>query len=548
MALKALLLRQQINSVVTAIAQLRALDDGFTAREAELSQAIEEMTDEATEEERSAVTSAVDAFEAEYQQHRDAIAAREQELDELRESLAAEEARQNTTPPAPEAGSEAETQTRRNNNMNITTRGNVFRNMSIDQRSALVERQDVQDFLTTVRSHIETKRAITNVGLTIPEVVIGLIREVIAENSVLYKHVNVASISGEGRQVIMGSIPEAVWTDCCAQLNELSLGFYGLELDCYKVGGFVAICNANIEDSDINLLAEVIAVVGRAIGKALDKAILYGTGTKMPLGVVTRLAQQSQPANYPATARPWVDLHSSNIQSINGGSLDGAAFFAALAGKAGLAKHKYTNGPITWVMNETTWMTLVAKAMSINAAGNLVSGVGRVMPVLGGAIEIMEDLADNDIVFGYFDLYTLGERAGVKIASSDEVRFLQDQTVVKGTARYDGAPAIAEAFVALNIGNSSAATTSTFAADGANTVSGLLIPSTASVAVGRTLQLTATPMPLGIEAGVAWTSATTSKATIDSSGVVTGVATGSSVITATAGGQTATCTVTVTAS
>ena len=27
----------------------------------------------------------------------------------------------------------------------------------------------------------------------------------------------------------------------------------------------------------------------------LDKAILYGTGTKMPLGIVTRLAQSVQP-------------------------------------------------------------------------------------------------------------------------------------------------------------------------------------------------------------------------------------------------------------
>ena len=544
MALRALLLRSRIDTVVTNIAALRAQDDDFARREAEITQAISEMTAETSEEERSIVENNANAFETELQAHRDAIAAEEQRLAELRAELEAEEARQNTTPPAAAEAAPAEYERRENITMNTRTR--IFARMNMQERQALLDRQDVRDFLGNVRDHIKNKRSITNVGETIPEVIVGFIREIIAENSVFYKHVNVIHVSGEARQVVMGSIPEAVWTDCCAQLNELNLAFYGQAFDCFKVGGFFALCKANIEDSDLNLLAEVAFACGKAIAKALDKAGFYGTGNGMPLGIVTRLAQESQPANYPPTARPWVDLHASNIQSINGGSLEGVAFFQALAGKVGLAKHKYTNGSLTWYMNETTWMTCVAKAMAINAAGNLVSAVGRVMPVLGGAIEIMDDMADNDIVFGYFDLYTLAERAGITIASSDEVRFLQDQTVVKGTARYDGAPVIAEAFVALNIANSTPATTSTFAADGANTVSGILLPTTASVKAGASLKLSATLLPLGIESGITWTSGTTAKATVDDNGVVTGVTTGTSVITAAAAGQSATCTVTVT--
>ena len=307
-----------------------------------------------------------------------------------------------------------------------------------------------------------------------------------------------------------------------------------------------AICNANLEDSDLNLLAEVILAAGKAIAKAVDKAGLYGTGNGMPLGVVTRLAQTSQPAGYPATARPWTDLHASNIRKFDGSALTGAAFFQALAANIGYAKHKYSNGSITWFMNEATYMTLVAKALSFNASGALVTAMGRTMPVFGGAVEILDDMADNDIIFGYFDLYTLAERAGIKIASSEEVRFLQDQTVVKATARYDGQPAIAEAFVAVNIANTDPADSMTFAADGANTVSGILLPATATVAAGQRLQLNAAVMPLGLEAAITWTSATTAKATIDDNGIVTGVASGTSVITAAAGGQTATCTVTVT--
>jgi len=71
-------------------------------------------------------------------------------------------------------------------------------------------------------------------------------------------------------------------------------------------------------------------------------------------------------------------------------------------------------------------------------------------------------------VGGYFDLYTLAERAGTKFAQSEHVRFLQDQTVMKGTARYDGAPAIPEAFVAIGIKGATPAATMTFAQDTAN--------------------------------------------------------------------------------
>ena len=241
-------------------------------------------------------------------------------------------------------------------------------------------------------------------------------------------------------------------------------------------------------------------------------------------------------------------LHTTNVRTINGSGVTAVQLFQAIAGATAYAKKKkYTATEKVWLMNEATYLAIQAAAMNINGAGNLVTAMGRIMPVLGGVVEICDFMADNDIVVGYFGLYTLAERAGAKFATSEHVRFLQDQTVMKGTARYDGAPAVAEAFVAMNIANSTPATTATFAADGANTVAGILLPATASVASGATLALPAVLLPLGLEAPITWTSATTGKATVSTTGVVTGVATGSSVITATSGGKTATCTVTVTA-
>lgn len=449
MALKALMLRKKLNDARKALEALRAKDAEFEKREKEIEASIEEAE---AEEERAAVEEAVESFEAEKKQHEDEKAGLERQISDLENDLKEEEKEQNTDP----AEQPPKQEERKEEKMEVRGIEN------------LVTRDDVKAYLGEVRTAIKEKRALTNVGLTIPEVMLGLIRENIINYSKLYKHVNVRRVSGDGRQVIMGTIPEAVWTDCCANLNELSLSFSDVEVGCWKVGGYFAVCNATLEDSDVDLASELLTAIGAGIGLALDKAILYGTGNHMPLGIVTRLVQTEAPAGYPATARPWVDLHTTNVKSI-AASNTGTKLFQAFVTDSGAAKGKYSRGGKVWCMNETTYTKLVSEAMAIDAGGAIVSGVNGAMPVIGGTIEVLDFIPDNVIVGGYFDLYLLAERSGQKFATSEHVRFLQDQTVMKGTARYDGKPSIAEGFVAIGIAGTTPNATMSFAADTANT-------------------------------------------------------------------------------
>ena len=449
MALKALMLRKKLNDAKKALEALRAKDADFDKREKEIEASIEEAE---AEEERSAVEEAVESFESEKKQHEDEKAGLERQITDLEKDLEKEEAEQDTTPVAEPPKQEERKEEK----------------MEVRGIENLVTREDVKAYLGEVRTAIKEKRALTNVGLTIPEVMLGLIRENIINYSKLYKHVNVRRVSGDGHQVIMGTIPEAVWTDCCANLNELSLSFADVEVDCWKVGGYFAVCNATLEDSDVDLASELLTAIGAGIGLALDKAILYGTGTRMPLGIVTRLVQTEAPAGYPATARPWVDLHTTNVKSI-AASATGTKLFQTFVADSGAAKGKYSRGGKVWCMNETTYTKLVSEAMAIDAGGAIVSGVNGAMPVIGGTIEVLDFIPDNVIVGGYFDLYLLAERSGQKFATSEHVRFLNDQTVMKGTARYDGKPSIAEGFVAIGIAGTTPNATMSFAADTANT-------------------------------------------------------------------------------
>ena len=458
MALRVLMTKKKLDTAKKSLEELRSQREEFEKRESEIEKAIEEAL---TEEEKKVVEEEIDKHEAEKAELDEKEKALSDEVTELEKELADLETEQEKEPEVKEVPKEEERKVVK------TMETRKFFNMNPQERDAFFAREDVNAYLNEVRSAIREKRALTNVGLTIPEVFMGLIRENLIDYSKLYKYVDVRKIGGSGRAVIQGSISEAVWTECCANLNELSLGWNDVELDCYRLAGFYTVCNANLEDSDIDLAAELIRALAQAIGLALDKAILYGTNVKMPLGIITRLVQTEAPADYPATARAWVDLHTSNIKSIPANTT-GAALIAAIITAFGNAKGKYSRGTKVWVMNELTYTNLVAASVSVDASGAIVAGVNGQMPVIGGNIEVLDFIPDNVIVGGYFDLYLLAERAGAKFMTSEHVKFLQDQTVFKGTARYDGEPAIAEAFVAIGLNGVTPNATMTFAADSAN--------------------------------------------------------------------------------
>ena len=471
MALKALMLKRRLDLAQKALADLRAKDAEFATREAELEASIAEVQ---TDEERAAVDEAVTAFETEKAEHDAAAGKLEEEIRGLENELSEIEAKQEVPVPA-EAPAQTETEERKVENvMEIRTR---FSDMDMEQRTAFCKREDVAAWLSAVRAMKGQQRAISNADLTIPEVVLPLLHSEASRNSQLMGLVNMTSLTGTSRQVIMGAIPEAVWTEMCANINEIDIGFNEIEMDGYKVAGYIKICNAILDDNDVNLASEIISALGAAIGKALDKAILFGTGVKMPLGIATRLAQTSQPADWGAKAPTWVDLHTTNILTLNINGTSGTSFFESLVLAAIAAKpHDAANGGLFWVMNRKTHLTIMAKALAFNAAAALTAGVNNEMPVIGGRIVELEtnELQDYEIIGGFGAAYRLVQRQGATFATSDQRFFLEDQTAFRGVARYDGKPVFGDSFVIINFANTSPTTAADFPIDYANTDLGTL--------------------------------------------------------------------------
>lgn len=468
MALKTIMLRRSIEKKTEELNALRAKDIEFKTREEDLEKAIDEAS---TPEEEEAVTQEVEAFDNEKVEHEANKAKIQSEIEDLESQLDAAERK------APEPHNIENNKPKERTDMhmeNIKIRSlplgqRAFDALPMEQRAAIVERSEVKEFLTRLRSMKGQTRDVTGAELTIPVVFLELIAENMFRYSKLMNRVRYRTVGGQARQTIAGTVPEAVWTEMCGAINELTFSFNQITLDGYKVAGYVPVCNSVLEDNDIDLAGWIVEMLSESIGLAKDKAVLYGKGaaSNMPMGIVTRLAQTAQPDNYPANAPAWVDLHTTNIIKIDS-SAEPVDFWAALAVAAGNTYTKYARGTQFWAMNSKTLATLKSKLITFAASGELLARFNGVMPIIDGDVDVLEFMPDGDIVGGYGDLYLLADRSGMTIESSREVQFIQDNTVFKAKQRADGQPVIPGAFVAININNTSVTTSMTFAADNAN--------------------------------------------------------------------------------
>ena len=436
MALRALVLRKTIDDLQ---AQLNAMSDADLLKtEGEVRKSLEELTPESTEEERSAVEEAskkADAARADYNQKRAAleekIRAAQAELGKLEEEQSS----------ATEAKKEREERTMPVTR-NFATR--AIRNMNMEERDSFAQREDVHSFAENIRSLAGAQnRSVTGADLLIPETILPMLYDEIYGASKLMPVVNRVSVRGKARQTIAGKIPEAIWQEMFTALKELSISFSSVEVDAYKVGGYIVVNNEYLQDSDINLVDEVLSKISQGIALAVDKAIVYGTGTKMPTG-------------FAATAT------KANVA----GKTDIALYKAFIEATGSL---KHANGSLFWVANHKTRTKLVVASMSINAAGAIVAGTQNQMPIIGGQIIELDFVPDDEVLGGYGKDYILAERQGASLATSTDYKFVEDQTVFRGVARYDGKPVFVDGFICVGLG----ATDPTAAIDPAHKFAGV---------------------------------------------------------------------------
>ena len=407
MALRQLILNKKIQERSAKITALRADEKELKDEEVELEKALDEAE---TDEEVKVVEDSADELEKKIKEKSDEITKLEDEKAELETELAKIEDEQ----PDNEEKEDGE---KRKMAKKVKTRNNDV--MTIRESLQI---ENVRSFYQNIANAMVEKRSLTGAEKVVPTEVIDRIESKLGDYSTLIGEVTVEKIGGTGRAVIAGDIPEAIWFEVGKKaLEELEDKLDGVELDGFGLGGYVAVPNIIIENSLINLANHVEDRLAKAIAKALDKAILKGTGTKQPTGVVV----SAPTANKVTTDGTITDL----IAKLAKVDTDG------------------TGGEVIAVMNRATYYSkIVPKTLAVAANGVLTGSYALPFRV------VLSAYADeNTIVFGDFKQFLLAQRSEIRVESSTEVQFTSDNTVFKGVGFYDGKATKAEAFAVVTI-------------------------------------------------------------------------------------------------
>lgn len=482
-----LMLRKKRSLTAKKLTEARARAKKLRADEEELAKQLEAVQDEIPADLEQQIQEVTDA----QTEVNDQIGELVDELSNLDDQLAAVE--DTLDEPAPEADPEEDPtrSARKGGSRRAATpvpgrfacRSRCFASRS--QRDAFYANPAVHGFLDRIRSigtlAMASRRSVTGADLTIPDQILDVLRDNLNEYSKLISKVRLRQVRGQARQHIIGKVPEGIWMEMAGALNDLEFKITDIETDGYKVGGYIPIDNYLLKDSDIALGEEILYALGQAIGYALDKAIVYGLGpnSKMPVGIVTRLAQTAKPGYWTDTMGDWTDLHSSHILTLDLASKAGTDFFVPFLQAAAKAEPTYTTDGKIWICNDATRQDLLIRSLAYNSAAALMAGLDNTMPIVGGEIITLEFIPDHQVIGGYGGEYVLVEREGGTFASSDLPLFVQDKTVYKGTARYDGQPVSGEGFVAISYDNVAPTTSMAFAPNYAGTPLNALVVTSA---------------------------------------------------------------------
>lgn len=416
--LKQLKLRKELALKKTQLESLREQQKSFKTREEELSSALEEAK---TEEEMNLVNEGIEVLDKEMKEFdvdnkattiESEIAGLEKELEDLEER-------------SEKAAKKNPKKEREDNNVNR------LQIRELMKTGAYYERSEVKEFYDKFKN----LRSITGGDLTIPEIVVNRILDILGDFSTLYPLVDKVRAGGTVRILLDTDTTAATWVEQKAAIPTGDVGtITDVSFDGYKIGKVTFVDNCMLQDSIVNLDDYVTRKIARAIALGLDLAILKGTGEvgKQPEGIIPQLKTEHKVT---VNTGKLVDI----VKQI--GLIDTGADSV---------------GEIVAVMKRQTYYNrFLEYTINVNAAGQVVGKLPNLnQPDLLGLRVVFNNNMDADtVLFGEFTKYTMVERESITIDKSEHVKFVEDQMAFRGKGRFDGKPTNKDAFVLVTIAN-----------------------------------------------------------------------------------------------
>lgn len=286
----------------------------------------------------------------------------------------------------------------------------------------------LKDLMGQKLSEVE-ERALTSAansaGGAIPTQTMNSIIDKLAQTSVLFNRVSVSYIAGNVSFVVADAKNDAAFkaegvdgTPADDTVTTVTLAGYEL-IKLVEMSAAVKAMSIDAFESYI------VAEIGRKMAIAIENAILNGSGTGQPTGLL-KAGEITNTGTFTKAAMTYADVVGL------------------------LAKLPTTYHPnACLVMNRELFFKEVAGLVDSSKKPIVVQDVQAPLKfnVLGYPVIIDDYMAADTIVFGDLSYYKLNFSMPPQIESDKSAGFKSGKTIYRGLAVVDGKPALAEAFV-----------------------------------------------------------------------------------------------------
>ena len=290
----------------------------------------------------------------------------------------------------------------------------------------------------------DIKAAFDGLSNAFPETVIDTVLEDIKSSFPLLSAINIQNTSTITKMIVnKKGVQLAAWGALGSKITKELDGAIGkIEIGTNKLTAFMAISKDMLDAGPVWIDAYVRAVLVEALGGALCKAIVAGTGKDEPIGMLKDVSDTAS-----VTAGVYPDKTAVKITDLS------PKTFGALAKtiSKGPNDRPRTVPKLLMLVNPSEYFDKVMPATTFLTPNGTY--VNNVLPY---PTDIVQDVnvPDGKAIFGLANRYFMGVGkggAGGKIEFSDEFRFLDDERVYITKMYGNGMPLDENAFVVADI-------------------------------------------------------------------------------------------------
>lgn len=279
----------------------------------------------------------------------------------------------------------------------------------------------------------------------VPPTVFERVFEFLTTEHVLLKEINFVNVTGVAEFVVSKGVNPAWWGKLCEEIKQvLDNGFEVINMKQYKLSAYMPVCKAMLDLGPVWLDKYVRTVLIESLQIALEEAIINGTGQDQPIGMMRDLSIVNKNIHAEKEAEPLLELTPTTFGKMM------AKVGEVIVGESTLQRSVSPDQVLMAVNPNDYWLIVYPRITVLNDAGVYV----QTMPLPFKIIQSVS-VTKGKLVVGLGSDYFLGLGSTLKLESSDDYRFVEDERVYLAKQYGNGRPKSNESYTVYDISSMS---------------------------------------------------------------------------------------------